>query len=88
MPTDDGTFFGTTDEEELRDWLDWGERFVRAFLLASQRISLAIAAGGFAIAGSNLIDKSPRLGQVSLGAAGVFGVWIVVASIADVTARR
>ena len=87
MVTDDG-FFGTTDEEDIRDWLDWGERFVSALLLASQRISLAIAAGGFAIAGASIFDKSPRLGQLSMGAAAVFGVWIVVASLQGVRARR
>jgi len=88
MVTDDGTFFGTTDEEELRDWLDWAERFVFAILLAAQRIGLAVAAGGFAIAGANMIDKTPRLGQVSLGVAAVFAVWFAVASISGVRARR
>ena len=88
MVTDDGTFFGTTDDDDVRDWLDWGERFIYALLLAAQRISLAVAAGGFAIAGANMIDKTPRLGQVSLGAAAVFAVWFAVASISSVRGKR
>ena len=80
MTTDDGSFFGVTEEQQFNDWLDWAERFVSAVLLASQRVSLAIAAGGFAIAGSNMIEKAPILGYLSMGAAGVFGVWIAVAS--------
>jgi hypothetical protein len=87
MPTDDGSFFGVTEEEQFRDWLDWGERFVDAVLLASQRVSLAIAAGGFAVAGSNMIEKAPMLGYLSMGAAGVFGVWIAVASLTRVARR-
>jgi len=87
MATNDGDFFGETEEEQFRDWLSWGERFVTAILLVSQRVSLALAAGGFAIAGSNMIDKAPMLGQLSLGAAGVFGVWLVVASAMGVTTR-
>ena len=88
MTTDDGSFFGTTEDQEFRDWLDWAERFVSAVLLASQRVGLAIAAGGFAIAGSSMIDKAPTLGYLSLGAAGVFGVWIAVASARSVGSGR
>lgn len=87
MVTDDG-FFGTTDDEDLRDWLDWGERFIWAFLLASQRIGLAVVAGGFAIAGASMIDRAPRLGQVSLGIAAVFAVWVAAASLQGARARR
>lgn len=87
-PTDDGSIFGTTDEEQYLDWLHWGERFVYAILLASQRIGLAIAAAGFAIASANIYDKSPALGQVSMGIAIVFGVWIAAASLKGVAARR
>jgi hypothetical protein len=87
MPTDDGGFFGVTEEEQFHDWLDWGERFVDVVSLASQRVSLAIAAGGFALAGSNLIEKAPMLGYASLGAAGVFGIWIAVASLTKVARR-
>lgn len=86
MVTDD--FFGTTDEEDLRDWLDWAERLVSALLLVAQRISLAVAAGGLAIAGATMIDRAPRLGQVSLGAAAVFTVWFVVASVSSVRGKR
>jgi len=88
MATDDGGFFGSTEEEQFGDWLDWAERFMSAILLASQRVSLAIAAGGFAIAGSNMIEKAPLLGQLSIGAAGVFGVWIAVASVRSVKTGR
>ncbi len=88
MATDDGSFFGVTEEQQFLDWLDWGERFVSVISLASQRVSLAIAAGGFAIAGSNMIEKVPMLGYVSMGAAGVFGVWLAVASAMGVGARR
>ena len=80
MATDDGSFFGVTEEQQFLDWLDWGERLVSAISLASQRISLAIAAGGFAMAGASMIEKAPMLGQVSMGAAGLFGVWLLVAS--------
>jgi hypothetical protein len=88
MATDDGDFFGETEEEQFADWLHWAERLVEAILLMSQRVSLAIAAGGFAIAGSHMIDKAPMLGQVSLGAAGLFGVWFIVANAMSVTTRR
>jgi len=88
MATDDGGFFGETEEEQFGDWLHWAERFVDGILLASQRVSLALAAGGFAIAGSSLIDKAPMLGQLSLGAAGLFGVWFIVANAMSVTTRR
>jgi hypothetical protein len=86
MATDDGSFFGVTEEQQFKDWLDWAESFVAAVLLASQRVSLAIAGVGFAIAGSNMIEKAPILGYASLGFAGVFAVWIVVASIQSVKA--
>ena len=88
MPTDDGSFFGETEEQQFADWLHWAEQFVSAILLASQRVSLAIAAGGFAIAGSIIIEKAPILGQLSMGAAGLFGVWIAVASLQGVKAGR
>jgi hypothetical protein len=88
MTTDDGSFFGVTEEQEFQDWLDWAEQVVSAVLLASQRVSLAIAAGGFVIAGSNMIEKAPMLGYLSMGAAGVFGVWIAVASARGVQAGR
>jgi len=87
MATDDGSFFGATEEEQFRDWLDWGERFVDVVSLASQRVSLAIAAGGFAVAGSNMIERAPMLGYLSMGAAGVFGIWIAVASLTKVARR-
>ena len=87
-PTDDGGFFGPTDEQNILDWLDWGQRLVSGILLASQRVSLAIAASGFAIAGANVIDKSPMLGQVSMGAAAVFGVWLALASLKGVASGR
>ena len=86
--TDDGDFFGITEEEQFRDWLDWGEQLVAVISLASQRLGLAIAAGGFAIAGSNMIEKAPMFGQVSLGVAGVFGIWIAVETLRGVAARR
>jgi hypothetical protein len=85
MTTDDGSFFGITEEEQFRDWLDWADRLVSAMLLASQRVSLAIAAGGFAMAGANMIEKAPMLGYLSLGVAGVFGLWIAVASARGVS---
>ena len=85
--TDDGDFFGITEEEQFRDWLDWGEGLVAVISLASQRLGLAIAAAGFAIAGSNMIEKAPILGQASLGIAVVFGVWIAVASLRGVAGR-
>lgn len=85
MATDDGSFF--TDEQEFGDWLDWGERLVSAILLASQRLSLAIAAPGFAIAGAIMIDKAPMLGRLSLGVAVVFVVWAVVANAMGVRTR-
>ncbi len=88
MATDDGGFFGVTEEEQFRDWLDWAESFVVAILLASQRVSLAIAAAGFAIAGSIMVEKAPMLGYLSIAAAGVFGVWIAVASMKTVAAKR
>ncbi len=88
MATDDGSFFGATEEQQFLDWLDWGDRFVSVIALASQRVSLAIAAGGFAIAGSNMIERTPTLGYASMAAAGVFGVWIAVASVMGVGARR
>lgn len=88
MATDDGGFFGSTEEEQFRDWLDWAAQFIYTISLASQRVSLALAAGGFAIAGSNLIDKAPRFGQLSLGAAAVFGVWFAVANLMGVASRR
>jgi len=84
--TDDSSFFGETDD--YRDWLDWGEDFVSAVLIGSQRIGLAITAAGFAIAGSNMIEGAPALGQASLGAAGVFGLWVAVASVKSVGAIR
>jgi hypothetical protein len=57
-------------------------------LLASQRVGLAIAAAGFALAGANMIEKAPMLGQVSMGAAGVFGVWLALSSLKGVAAAR
>lgn len=80
MATDDGGFFGVTEEQQFGDWLDWAYRFISAILFASQLVSLAIAAGGFAIASSNMIERAPILGYLSFGAACVFGVWIAVAS--------
>jgi hypothetical protein len=88
MATDDGSFFGVTEEQQFLDWLDWGERFVSVIALASQRVSLAIAAGGFAIAGSNMVEKAPALGYASLAAASVFGIWIAAVSVMGVGARR
>jgi len=88
MTTDDGNFFGITEEEQFKDWLDWADRLVAVISLSSQRVSLAIAAGGFAIAGANLIDKAPMLGQVSIGVAFVFAIWIAIASMKGVAARR
>jgi hypothetical protein len=88
MTDDDSDFFGITEEEQFRDWLDWGEQLVAVISLASQRLGLAIAAGGFAVAGANMIEKAPMLGQVSLGVAGVFGIWLAVASLRGVAARR
>jgi hypothetical protein len=85
--TDDDDFFGHTDDVE-RDWWDWVELLSAVILLASQRLGLAIAAGGFAIAGSNMIEKAPMLGQVSLGVAGVFAIWVAVASLRTVATRR
>jgi hypothetical protein len=74
--SDDGGFFNT-DEEDLRDWLDWAERFTTILSLVSQRVSLAIASAGFAIAGANMVgtDRGGSLGLASLAVAGVFGVW-------------
>jgi hypothetical protein len=84
MACDDGGFFGDGD---------WGEHellraFAYAVLLAFQRVSLAITAGGFAIAGANMIDKAPILAYLSLGAAGVFGVWVAVAAASGAGAGR
>jgi hypothetical protein len=80
MATDDGGFLPTDD----LDWFDWLDRFIIVFQLASQRISLALAAGGFAIAGSNLLvnQRTTGLGWISLGIAGVFVVWFVSVNLA------
>jgi len=87
MVTDDGDFFGVTEEEQFRDWLDWAERLVDVIALASQRLGLAIAAGGFAVAGAQMVGKVAMLGEASLVAAGVFGVWVLVASARSVAKR-
>jgi len=88
MVTDDGDFFGVTEEQEFQDWLDWAEQLVTVISIASQRVSLAIAAGGFAFAGATLIGKSETLGQLSLGVAGVFAIWLAVATAKGVSAKR
>lgn len=85
--TDETEFFGHTDDD-YRDWWDWAELLVAVISLASQRLGLAIAAGGFAIAGSNMIEKDPMLGRVSLGVAGLFAIGFAVASLRNVAARR
>jgi hypothetical protein len=82
MGSDDSSFFGITEERQFLDWLDWGERFISVISIASQRISLAVAAGGFAVAGANIIDKAPMWGNVSMGVAAVFAVWFGVANVA------
>jgi hypothetical protein len=84
---DDGGFFGVTEEQQFRDWLDWAERFSSAVLLTSQRVSLAIAAGGFAISGANIIEKAPALGYLCMAVAFAFGVWTAVASVQGVQGR-
>jgi len=88
MATDDGSFFGVTEEEQFGEWLHWAEDLISAILLASQRIGLAIAAGGFAVAGSNLIDRAPGFAYASLALAGVFGVWFAVGNLQSVKSRR
>ena len=81
MGSDDSSFFGITEERQFLDWLDWGDRFLSVISLASQRVSLAVAAGGFAIAGSNIMGTSPMLGQLSMGVAGVFAVWFGISNV-------
>lgn len=90
MGTDDSSFFGPTEEQGFLDWLDWGDRFLSVILLVSQRVSLAVAASGFAVAGANLVgnERTVGMGQLSLGVAGVFAVWFAAVNIAGVRARR
>jgi hypothetical protein len=86
MGTDDGDFFGVTEEAQFQDWLDWAQQLVNVISLVSQRIGLAIVSVGFAIVGSTLVssERSLSLGQVSLGISAVFTVWFAVANLARV----
>ena len=88
MATDDGGFFGATEEQQFDDWLKWAEQLLSTILVASQIVGLAIAAGGFAIAGASMIERAPTLGYVSLGFAAVFGVWMAVMSARTISAGR
>ena len=87
MMSDDSSFFNT-DEDDPRDWLEWGERFLSIVSLVSQRVSLAIASAGFAIAGATMIgtERGGSLGLVSMAVAGVFGAWF--AAVTAMGARR
>ena len=85
MTSDD--FFGPTDDEEFVDWLHWAEQIVYAILLASQRVALAIVAGGFAIAGANMVHEERGLGVTALIVAGVFGLWTALATVKGVKSR-
>jgi hypothetical protein len=83
MATDDGDFFGVTEEAQFQDWLDWAQQVVSVISLVSQRIGLAIASAGFAIAGSTMVsnERSLGLGQASLAVSAVFAVWFALANV-------
>ena len=88
MLSDDGSFFNTDDGDPL-DWLDWGERFISTISLVSQRVSLAIASAGFAIAGATIVgtERGGSLGLASMAVAGVFGVWFAAVTAMGVRKR-
>lgn len=86
MATDDGDFFGVTEEEQFQDWLDWAEQIVSVISLVSQRIGLAIISGGMAIAGSTMVsnERSMGLGLASLAISALFAVWFAAANLMGV----
>lgn len=79
MASDDGSFFNT-DEEDPRDWMNW---LINVISLASQRVSLAVASAGFAIAGSVMAgnDRTAGWGQAGLAVAVIFAVWLVAVNV-------
>jgi hypothetical protein len=83
MMSDDSNFFDSTDDPAFRDWLDWAERMISMVSIVSQRVSLAIASAGFAMAGATLAgsERTAGLGQVSMTVAGIFAIWFTVANI-------
>jgi hypothetical protein len=88
--SDDGGFFGFTEEQQFHEWLDWAERFINIISLVSQRVSLAVASAGFAIAGATMVgtERAAGLGQVSLVVAVAFAVWFAAANIREAKTGR
>jgi len=88
--TGDGDFFGVTEEQQFEDWLDWAENFLNVISRVSQRVSLAVVTGAFAIAGS-IMAGSPRTetaGFAALGLAGAFAVWFAVSVVSGIKGQR
>ena len=82
METDDGTFFGT-DDVAFKDWWDWVEQIIRTVSDGLTRIALGVTVAGLAIA-SGLMYGSPATGRyadLTLGAAGVLGVFFVALTL-------
>jgi hypothetical protein len=86
MASDDGSFFGPT-EDMLEDWRD---RIIDVISITGRRVSLAILAAGFAVAGAALTRDGAvsGYGQASMVAAGAFALWAVAANVFGPRARR
>lgn len=87
--TDDGGFFGVTEEQEFQDWLDWAEQVINVVSLVSQRISLAVVTVGLAFVGSTMAgnERTAGLGDAALAVSGVFAIWFVVSMLTGVQGK-
>ena|SRR5215216_3358213 len=77
--SDDGSFFGST--EDMFD--DWRDRMIDIISITSRRVSLAVLATGFAIAGATMVGggTTSGFGQASLALSGVFAIWATAANL-------
>ena len=83
MATTKGDLFGSTEDwlEDPRDWVILVSRIIYVRInVATRRMSLALAAGGAALAGSHLysVEAGARYGGISLLVAAGFAAWLIV----------
>jgi hypothetical protein len=85
--SDDGSFFGPTEDPLLDDWRD---RMIDVISIASRRVSLAVLATGFAIAGATMVGggTTSGFGQASLVLSGVFTIWATAANLFGLRSGR
>jgi hypothetical protein len=92
MATTSGDLFGSIDWfTDPEDWLINVARIIYTLInIASRRVGLAIASSGAALAASHLYttEAGSRYAGAALGAAAVFGVWMLADMARSASAIR